>query len=241
MQDRLTGRANGQTRKENHPGEGGFFPMSGEKIAITGEKIAIIGTGPSAARLATGLPARSRKYILGRTKALAAALADEVGAIATDQPAALRGVDLLFLVEPDAVTSEQLEAALTFLAPGALVVLFATRPEPGALLDVRSNLSLTTVPAWLAEDLVLIGAVGGEADEILPRLLQGIGTVMVAPASNFIEIDRVVEEIMRSAVAALRERLGPLAPDPRLAAAVIASIAPMRLAALAHEGSLPIA
>jgi hypothetical protein len=221
------------------PGEN--VAITSEKIAITGEKVAIIGTGPGAARLAAGLPARTRKYILGRTKALAAALADEVGAIATDQPAALRGVDLLFLVEPDAVSLEQLEAALAFLAPGALVVHFARGPETGALSAARPD--LTIVHAWLAENLVLIGSVDQDdpaADEILSRLLQGIGTVMVAPASNLIEMDRVVEEVMQAAAGALRERLGPLAPDPRLAAAVIASIAPMRLAALAHAEGMPI-
>ena len=48
------------------------------------DKIAIIGAGPLASILAHRIPTTARKVIIGRPKAAAVALADEVGGIASE-------------------------------------------------------------------------------------------------------------------------------------------------------------
>src|SRR5690606_22712576 len=61
------------------------------------DKIAIIGAGPLASILAHRIPSSARKVIIGRPKAAAVALADEVGGIASDQVSAVRGCRVVFL------------------------------------------------------------------------------------------------------------------------------------------------
>lgn len=197
---------------------------------MLGTRVGFIGTGEGVARLALALPARTRKWILAATKQEAALLADEVGAIATDQSHTLRGVELLIVPGEEGGLLQQ---TLPHLHPETVILLLGDRALAPAeqaewpdLLFLRGRLLGALLVLGQGPSLVL--------DE-LAELLAGIGTVMRAPESNLERMEQVVDEVLRSVADLLRERLSPLVESPELAEVVIASVAPMRLAAMARS------
>jgi hypothetical protein len=202
---------------------------------MLGERIAIIGTDEAAARLAMALPARTRKWILAQTKAEAAHLADEVGAIATDQAHILRGVEILFVLGTSQAEIVLLNEALPHLHPDTVVLMLGGQPEPPVATEAWPDL-LFIQGRLIGEMLVLGTGPDGVLDD-LTDLLAGIGTVMRAPESNLEKMEQVVEEVVQEAAENLRTRLNDLVQNPQFSEVVIASVAPSRLAALADTSS----
>lgn len=199
---------------------------------MLGERVAIIGTNGAAVRLALALPARTRKWILSPTKAEAALVADEVGAIAIDQPHTLRGVEILFVVGEAGGENGLLQQALPHLHPETVVLFLDGRaPSPA---DLQAWPELLFIRGKLIGDLVVLGEGPSAVLDELAELLAGIGTVMRAPESNLEQMERVVDEIVGQVAQTLRERLNQIVANPELSEVVIASVAPMRLAAMAR-------
>lgn len=199
---------------------------------MLGERVAIIGTNEAAARLAMALPARTRKWILASTKAEAALVADEVGAIATDQPHTLRGVEILFITGDPGGENGLLGQALPNLHPETVVLFLDGRgPTP---TEQEAWPDLLFIRGKLIGDLVVLGDGPADVLDELAELLAGIGTVMRAPESNLEQMERVVDEVVQEVAQTLRDRLGQIVTNPELREVVIASVAPVRLAAMAR-------
>lgn len=202
---------------------------------MLGERIAIIGTGESVARLAVALPVRTRKWILASTKAEAAFVADEVGAIATDQPHILRGVEIVFVLTDSSGENGLLHQALPHLHPETVVLFLGDRaPTPQ---ELTAWPDLLFIRGKLIGDLLVLGEGPADVLDELAELLAGIGTVMRAPESNLEQMERVVDEVVQEVAQILRDRLGQIVDDPEFSEVVIASVAPMRLAAMARISS----
>jgi hypothetical protein len=202
---------------------------------MLGERIAIIGSGEYAARLGMALPARARKWILASTKADAALVADEVGAIATDQPHILRGVEIVFVLPEAGAENGLLLQALPHLHPDTVVLFLGDRAPTPAELAAWPDLLF--IRGKLIGDLLVLGNGPSDVLDELAELLAGIGTVMRAPESNLERMEQVVDEVVQAVAETLRQRLNQIVDNPEFSEVVIASVAPMRLAALARTSS----
>lgn len=202
---------------------------------MLGERVAVIGTNEAAARLAMALPSRTRKWILASTKAEAAVVADEVGAIATDQPHVLRGAEILFVLSDSGGENGLLHQTLPHLHPETVVLFLGDRaPTPA---EQQAWPDLLFIRGKLIGDLVVLGDGPSDVLDELAELLASIGTVMRAPESNLEQMERVVDEIVHEVAQTLRDRLGAIVENPEFSEVVIASVAPVRLAAMARLSS----
>lgn len=196
---------------------------------MLGERVAILGTDEVAARLAMALPARTRKWILAPTKAEAAHLADEVGAIAADHAHIVRTAEILMVSGPVQGEGGLLQQTLPHLQPETVVLLLGDYA-----VQAEAWPELSFVRGRLIGSLLVLGAGPDEVLDELTELLAEVGTVMRAPESNLEKMEQVVEEVVAEAAQLLRTKLNALVPNPQFSEVVIASVAPARLARLAR-------
>lgn len=182
---------------------------------MAGSKIAIVGAGRLGRLLADRLPRTCRKVIISRQKEHAIALADEVGGIASDQVAAVRGCDRIFLAVPGANL------------PGLLEELRPHLSKQSVLVNMATEWPTERVQAALPEHRVVAGKVIGHAREMahgspgvivldqaddaladeLTALLSGLGPVVRASEEIVLQANTAVAEEMVRAEQRLRARL----------------------------------
>lgn len=203
------------------------------------DKIAIIGAGPLAAILALRIPTSVRKVIIGRPKAAAVALADEVGGIASDQASAVRGCRVVFLAVSAPEAAQVVADIRPHLSPGALVVNTAVDLATADLADDGVHAAAAKVighPRELASGargvVVIDHADPAEAD-LLAGLLAGVGPVVRGDERIAAAADQALAEVLAGARAELHRRLVDAGLPAEVVPAAIAAAGPGVLRALA--------
>ncbi len=197
-------------------------------------KVAIIGVDRVAAVLANRLPGACRKVIIGTRKSSAAALADEVGGLASDQISAVRGCRVVFLAVPASAVPHVIHDAVPHLEPGAILANLALDLPTSDLSAQFPRQRIAAVkiighPTELergATAVVVIDRVDEREAELLGGLLDGLGTVLRGEESKAMAVHQSVVEAMTQAGAALRRRLLELGVDREVIAAAISTLGP---------------
>lgn len=211
-------------------------------------KVAIIGAGQMASILAHRIPGTVRKVIIGRRKAEAVALADEVGGIASDQVSAVRGCKVILLGIPGSAVPQVLADIQPHLAPEALVVNMATDLIT-AEVAVEGNLHLAAAKVigharemeLGSPGVVVLDRVGPDQAEMLEALLEGVGPVVRGDERKVMAANTAIVEGMVKAEAELRRRLEEAGLDSELVPVAIGSAAPGVLRAVARGELGPFA
>jgi pyrroline-5-carboxylate reductase len=203
------------------------------------DKIAIIGAGPLASILAHRIPTSVRKVIIGRPKAAAVALADEVGGIASDQASAVRGCRVVFLAVPTPDVAQALADIRPHLSPEALVVNTAVDVPTADLADDRLHVGAAKIighPQELeqgARAVVVLDHVGPADAELLTALLADLGPVIRGDERTVEAAARALSEVLAGARDELRRRLAEAGLPADVVPAAIAAAAPGVLRAMA--------
>ncbi|MFZ5825151.1 MAG: pyrroline-5-carboxylate reductase family protein [Bacillota bacterium] len=211
-------------------------------------KVAIIGTGQMGSILAHRIPGSARKVIIGRRKAEAVELADEVGGVASDQMSAVRGCRVVFLAVPGSAIQQVLPEIQPHLDPGALVVNMATNLMTGEI-GVEGNLRLVAAKVightremkLGSPGVVVLDRVEPAEEELLEPLLEGLGPVTRGDERKVMAANTAVVEVMVRAEAELRRRLEEAGLDAELVPVAIGSAAPGVLRAVARGELGPFA
>lgn len=211
-------------------------------------KVAIIGAGQMASILAHRVPGSVRKVIIGRRKAEAVALADEVGGIASDQMSAVRGCKVIFLAVPGPALPQVLSEIQPHLMSEAVVVNMATEvmtdelPVEGDLMVVAAKVIGHAREIELGSPgVVVLDRVEPAQAELLGPLLEGIGPVIRGDERKVMAANTAVVEVMVQAEAELRRRLEEVGLDAALVPVAIGSAAPGVLRAVARRELGPFA
>lgn len=204
------------------------------------DKVAIIGAGQLATILAHRIPGSVRKVIISRRKAEAVHLADEVGAIASDQLSAVRGCRAVLLAVPGNAVAQVLGDVEPHLQSETLLVNMATDLMTGELPAVDgARIAAAKVIGHVREmgmgvpGIVLIDRVEPEDAAFLEELLSGLGPVVHGDEQQVMRAQRVVVETMVRAEAELRQRLTEVGLAAELLPIAISSAAPGVLRAVA--------
>jgi pyrroline-5-carboxylate reductase len=201
---------------------------------VAGFKVAVVGVGGMGALLATRIPGAHRKVIIGQERAEAAALADEVGGVASDQVSAVRGCQVVFLDVPGPAVISTVRDAASHLAEGAVVVNMV--PEIGTA-DLAAEFpdiqfAAAKVIGHVREmaagspGVVVLDHVDEDQEERLRPLLDGLGTVFTAGEAVVPEAVAAVSRAMVRAQEALQADLIGLGLDRAQARTAIAATAP---------------
>lgn len=211
-------------------------------------KVAIIGAGHMASILAHRIPGSVRKVIIGRRKAEAVELADEVGGIASDQVSAVRGCRVIFLAVPGSAVPQVLSDLQPHLDAEAVVVNMATDLVTAELAEEGEfQLAAAKVIGHVREmelgspGVVVLDHVGPAEAEVLEPLLEGIGPVIRGDERKVMAANTAVVEVMARAEAELRRRLEEAGLDAELVPVAIGSAAPGVLRAMARGELGPFA
>lgn len=210
-------------------------------------KVAIIGTGPVASILAHRIPASVRKVIIGRSKAEAARLADEVGGVASEQMSAVRGCRVVLLALDGAALPQALAEIRPHLDEGAVVVNMAAdllTDEIGVDLEGARLVAAKLIGHPREMELgtpgvVLLDRAGPEEAALLEPLLAGVGPIARGGER---QAARALEAIARTVSRAVEEMRGQLAEAGLagdLVRVAIGATAPGVLRDLARDGALP--
>lgn len=197
-------------------------------------KVAILGAGRMAALLTARIPGSYRKVIINRNRARAVALADEVGALASDQVAAVRGCDVIFLAVPAEAISGLIADLLPHMEEGALLVNMATdlmTAELQAAFPARRIVAAKMVGHARAmangrPGAVVLDHVNDADAALLSDLLGGLGPVLRGNEEQVLAVNTTVAEEMVRAEASLRARLGEMGLAPALVDAAARTMAP---------------
>lgn len=212
-------------------------------------KVALIGAGRLAGLLAARLPAGCRKVIIGRHRSRAAALADEVGGIASDQFSAVRGCAAVLLAVPGTAVERVIQDLAPHLDPGALLVNMATDLPTAAVAAVFPRLRIGA--AKLLGDVreLTLGAPGlvvldhlEPADEERVRwLLAGLGTAIAGDEDLVSSVTGTMTEVLAATAETLRRRLVELGLERGLARQVVGSLGPGVFRSLTEGPAVPAA
>lgn len=197
-------------------------------------KVAIVGAGRLGTLLAQRLPAGCRKVIIARRREQAQALADEVGGVASDSLAAVRGAQAVLLAVPGEAVSGVLSGLAPHLDEGALVVNMA--PDLLSSEVAARFPRLQVIGAKLighagdmlqgAEGAVVLEGADSEAQQYLEELFRHLGVVLVGREAEVQRTMAVLEEEMGRAATAARHRLEELGLAPALVRVALRSVAP---------------
>lgn len=209
------------------------------------DKIAILGAGPLASILARRIPSSVRKVIIGRPKAAAVALADEVGGIASDQASAVRGCRVVFLTVPAGEVSQALSDIQPHLSAEALVVNTATELTVSDLTETTGLRIAAAKVIGHADDMalgspgvVVLDQVDPADAELLETLLEQVGPVVRGDERRVQAALEAIRDVMVGARDDLHRRLVATGLPPEVASVAIAAAAPGVLRAVAGEGEM---
>ncbi len=210
-------------------------------------KVAIFGAGRLGSLLASRIPGTYRKVIIARRKQNAAALADEVGGIASDQYSAVRGCKVVLLAVPGPAVATVLQELAPHLDKNALVVNMATDLDTGEI--AAQFLHLRIAAAKLigharemghgSPGIVMIDRVGPEEEELLTDLLGSLGPVVRDQEHKVRSANTAVAEEMVMAEQRLRARLQELGLEDELIRIAIRTTAPGILRSLSSGDAGP--
>lgn len=216
--------------------------MAGGKL-----KVAIVGPGRLGSLLAAAVPASYRKVIVGRQKASAQDLADELGAVASDQLSSIRGSDVVFLAVPAAAVVPVLQGLQPHTDAETLVVNMSTEVLtaelapgfPGIRLASAKVVGQAREIAHGSPGVVILDQVDAEAEWLLRELLGGLGTVIRDNEAKVLAINTAVAEEMLRAEANLRRRLTAMGLSHELISTAIRTTGPGVLRSLAGGDAGP--
>ncbi len=203
------------------------------------DKIAIIGAGPLASILAHRIPTSARKVIIGRPKASAVALADEVGGVASDQVSAVRGCRVVFLAVPTPEVAQRVADIRPHLSADGLVVNMAADLPTADLEDDGLRVAAAKVighPRELelgAPGVVVLDKVEPAEADLLAGLLADMGPVVQGDERTVEAAVRAVSEVLAEARDELHRRLAAAGLPAHVVPAAIAAAGPGVLRALA--------
>lgn len=204
------------------------------------DKVAIIGLGQMASILAHRIPGSVRKVIIGRRKAEAMPLADEVGGVASEQMSAVRGCRVIFLALPGAAIPQVLTAIQPHLSQDALVVNTASdlvtsevATDQGIRLVAAKVLGHPRELQLGSQGVVVLDLVELAEANLLEALLAPIGPVIQGNERQVTTAAAAIDEVLTRAEEELRRRLTELGLTADLVPVVIASTAPGVLRAMA--------
>ncbi len=197
-------------------------------------KHALIGAGHLAGLLAARMPAGCRKVIISRHRPRAAALADEVGGIASDQFSAVRGCTVVFLAVPGTAASRVIQDLAPHLDSDALLVNMATDLPTTALAAVFPRLRIGSAKllgdvrelTLGAPGLVVLDQLEPADEERLRWLLAGLGTVIAGDEDLVSAVSDAMTEVLTATDESLRRRLAELGLEMGLARQVIGALGP---------------
>lgn len=210
---------------------------------MVGCKVAVLGTGPLAALLARSLPRICRKWIVSPLRARAQALADEVGAVSSDSPAAVRGATVILLAMAGDSLGEVIQTIEPHLAPGALLVNCLLGVETEVLQngfpDLRIGAAhLVGSPLETkagAQAALVIDHLSDDDARMVGELLASIGTVAQGEESKVRAAFEAVGEAVGQLESQLRTRLSQLGWEGAALDAAVRNLAPGLLRAPAGE------
>lgn len=203
------------------------------------DKIAIVGAGPLASILAHRIPSSARKVIIGRPKAAAVALADEVGGIASDQVSAVRGCRVVFLAVATPEVPQTVADIKPHLSEGALVVNMAPDLQTAELADDGMRVAAAKIIGHHRElelgapGVVVLDHVEPADADLLAKLLADLGPVVQGDEQTVQAAVRAVAEVLAGARDELHRRLVEAGLPARVVPAAIAAAGPGVLRALA--------
>lgn len=197
-------------------------------------KVAILGAGRMAALLSARIPNNIRKVVINRHRARAVALADEVGALASDQISAVRGCRFVFLAVPGPAIAGLVQDAAAHLDPDAVLVNMATDLMTDELSGQFRRLRIVAAKvigharemAAGSQGVVLLDHVTDEEAAALGELLSGLGPVRRGPEEQALAANTAVAEAMVRAEADLRAKLVALGLHGDLTEAAVRTMAP---------------
>lgn len=209
------------------------------------DKIAILGAGPLASVLARRIPSSVRKVIIGRPKAAAVALADEVGGIASDQASAVRGCRVIFLTVPAGEVPQTVIDIQPHLSADALVVNMAAEltasdlaETAGVRIAAAKVIGHTDDMALGSPGVVVLDQVDPDEAELLETLLGQVGPVVRGDERRVQAALEAIRDVMVGARDELHRRLVATGLPPDVAPVAIAAAAPGVLRAVAGEGEM---
>lgn len=210
-----------------------------------GLKVAIVGAGHMAALLAERIPMKIRKVIIAERKAEARAVADEVGAVASDQISAVRGCGLVFLTGSGATVPALLQEAVPHLSQGSLVINTAMEVNTAELAEAYPDLRVAAVKilgharemSHGSPGVVVIDHLKPEEAVRIRPLLEALGPVVQDDEGQVRSAHEVIVDALTNTVAELRRRLGDLGLKPELQAVAIRTVGPGVLRSLADGES----
>lgn len=212
------------------------------------DKVAIIGAGQLATILAHRIPGSVRKVIISRRKGEAVQLADEVGAIASDQPSAVRGCRAVLLAVPGSAVGQVVTDVEPHLQSETLLVNMATDlvtseipAVDGARIAAAKVIGHVREMAMGVPGIVLIDRVEPADVAFLEGLLSGLGPVVQGDEQQVMLAQRVIVETMVRAEAELRQRLTEVGLAAELLPIAISSAAPGVLRAVSKGEIAPFA
>lgn len=187
-----------------------------------------------AALVAKRLPGTCRKVIIGTRKSQAAALADEVGGVASDQISAVRGCRVVFLALPGTGLAQAIQDAEVHLEPGAIMANLAIEISTRELQSQFPRLRIVAAKVighaselqQGAPAVVVLDHVNDSEEALLSGLLEGLGTVMRGDESKVLATHEAVTEVIGEAGAALRRRLSDLGLSREVISAAIHTLGP---------------
>lgn len=199
-----------------------------------GRKVAIIGAGSLGALLAARIPTIHRKVIISERKAEAVAVADEVGGVASDQPSAVRGCQVVFLTVPAEDALRLTQEMAPHLEEDALVVNAAVEVITGELAQAFPDIHFAAakVVGSLREMLqgsagaVILDHVDHQSEQMLRNLLEGLGSITLEEESKALIIRETLAAVMARAESELRDRLEQAGISRDLVQAAILSAPP---------------
>lgn len=215
---------------------------------VVAGKVAIVGAGRLGRLLAERLPAGCRKVVIDRQRTAAQAVADEVGGVATDSLAAVRGASAVLLTVPDAAVAGLLSDLAAFLEPEAVVVNLAAGLPTAELAAQFPALRLVGAKLLGTAGEMLRGAPGAlviegasPADErFVAELLSGLGTLLPGREVEAQQAVAVVHEELAHALESARRRLHDLGLAPQLIDATLGAAAPGVLRELSSASAATI-
>lgn len=197
-------------------------------------KVAIMGAGRMAALLSARIPNSYRKVIINRHRARAVSLADEVGALASDQASAVRGCGVILLAIPALAVPGVVQDLLPHVEADVLVVNMATDLMTAELQGQFSALRIVAAKvvgqaremASGSPGAVVLDHVTDAEATLLADLLSGLGAVVLGSEEQVLAANTAVAEEMARAEAALRSRLVEMGLAPELVDAAARTMAP---------------
>lgn len=210
-------------------------------------KVAILGAGRLGSLLASRIPGSYRRVIIARRKQKAAALADEVGGIASDQLSAVRGCKVVLLAVPGPALPAILPELAPHLDPGAILVNMATDVATRDLADRFPRLRIVAAKvigharemAHGLPGIVIMDGVTAAEEELLTDMLGNLGPVVRDREEKVRQANTAVAEEMVRAEQSLRARLQELGLEEDLIRIAIKTTAPGVLRSLSDGDAGP--